>query len=167
MVIKTVYVCVGWLKTRKDNARPSKLQGLTTWDQVGGVDSARTFGIDHSDKCRSHCFCRGLLFNFFLCKYLLFCTIAGEQCVCLICRSTIQPAGNIGGSKGQQTVNGLLLCPKHRRQTSVSCSRYKPWETLHQDEHRQVISTVCVVMYWTVHSLPWCMVQHDVWCSII
>jgi len=59
-----------------------KTRERTTRDQVAAVDNARTFGINHSDKFRSRarCFCLGLLlFNFFLRRYLLFCTTAGEQ----------------------------------------------------------------------------------------
>jgi len=66
---KTVF-CVGRLKTGE----------TTTRDQGAGVDNTRTFGIDHSDKCRSH-FASVLVYCYliFSTRYILFCTIAGEQ----------------------------------------------------------------------------------------
>ena len=42
--LQYIEILLGRLKTRE----------RTTRDQVAGVDNARTFGIDHSDKFRSH-----------------------------------------------------------------------------------------------------------------
>jgi len=47
----------------------------TTRDQVVGENNTRTFGIGHSDQFRSHFASGLLLFNYFLCRYLVFCTI--------------------------------------------------------------------------------------------
>jgi len=59
-----------------------KTRDRATQDQIAGVDNARTFRIDHSDKFRSHIasvlvYC----YLFFIFKYLLFCTIASDSVI--------------------------------------------------------------------------------------